>query len=775
MPHPQRTVNETWDFVKPGLDCILGANNDVGITAIMYMSCYTAIYNHCTDKIQGNSYMGGKAGARNLGTDVNNNSYILPGAELYNKLNQYLVKFLEELPRDSYHSLLEFYVRKWTRYTIGARYLNNVFEYMNKNWVNKERSDGRREVYDVNTLCLIKWKEEMFKPNEEALINELMDLIEKQRNNEIVDTSLISAAVKSLVFLGIDPQDLKKTNLMVYVRSFEQKFLEQTKIYYQNESNQFLAKNNVIDYMIKCETRLSEEISRSNNYLEDHTKKHLSDALHKVLIEDHSQEIYNEFIQLIERNETVHIQRMYKLLVKVPRGLEPLADSLENYIKDQADQRLKQLKADSESGADELIKRGGANTVDTKVYVHTLIDIYNKYREVVSNAFNNDVKFIKALDNACRHYVNKNVIASPNPKVACKSPEILARYADIFLKKSSKDLDILDMNADNLMIVFKYLNDKDLFESFYRRQLAIRLITDTSKSEELEASLLQRLKDENSSEYTAKMSKMFSDMKASEDLRVGLRDAGAVKDFNPLILAQSMWPFNHNPDYDLTVAPILQDQFNQVVEKYGTKHNGRQLTWLWNHGRAELRANVTKKNSKYPYFTFFVTNTQLMILMAFNEKNSYTFKELHEIVGTPSKIFEAQLQPFISYKLFEQVPEGEENLNKEDTKFTIVEDYKSKRQKVSFISAVKITGTKQEEDDTAKEVDEARRNFLSACIVRIMKSRKTIQHSDLINEVLPQTANRFQAKVIDVKKVIDHLIEKLYIERIENNSYRYLS
>ena len=47
-----------------------------------------------------------------------------------------------------------------------------------------------------------------------------------------------------------------------------------------------MASHNVIDYMKKCETRIGEEVSRSNNYLEERTKKPLLEVLNAALIEN---------------------------------------------------------------------------------------------------------------------------------------------------------------------------------------------------------------------------------------------------------------------------------------------------------------------------------------------------------------------------------------------------------------------------------------------------------------------------------------------------------
>ena len=81
-----------------------------------------------------------------------------------------------------------------------------------------------------------------------------------------------------------------------------------------------------------------------------------------------------------------------------------------------------------------------------------------------------------------------------------------------------------------------------------------------------------------------------------------------------------------------------------------------------------------------------------------------------------------------------------------------------------------------EADRIEKELNTERQIFLEACIVRIMKATRKLPHSMLVNECIAQSHQRFNAKVSMIKRAIDTLIQKGYLQRCDDGeSYSYIA
>lgn len=393
-------LEATWNFVKPGIDQILDRDgtSDIKTSRVqkvlspkMYMEVYTAIYNYCVNKSRSTGHFQSDV----IGKQMNQSS-ILVGGEIYENLKNYLTEYISNLKKQPDETFLNFYVRRWERFTIGAIFLNRVFDYMNRYWVQKERSDGKRHIFDAHTLCLMTWKEVMFEKNKTELVSEILNQLDLQRKGELVNKSEITIAIKSFVVLGIDPSDLKKLNLNVYIQNFEQLFLQKTKEYYTEMSEEYLKTHTVSEYIEKANECINSEEKDMILYLDSHTTVPLSTTLNQVLIADHAEKLKEEFIILLDKQDQRLIKLVYELMKRDYRMLPDLVETFDGYIKKVGNAEVEKLieMHNHASSNDSSGKRSAG--VSPRDYLKCLIRVYTLFLQITNDCFDSHPSFAKA-------------------------------------------------------------------------------------------------------------------------------------------------------------------------------------------------------------------------------------------------------------------------------------------------------------------------------------------------------------------------------------------
>ena len=56
-----------------------------------------------------------------------------------------------------------------------------------------------------------------------------------------------------------------------------------------------------------------------------------------------------------------------------------------------------------------------------------------------------------------------------------------------------------------------------------------------------------------------------------------------------------------------------------------------------------------------------------------------------------------------------------------------------------------------------------------------MKARKKMKHSQLVSETINHIKGRFNPRVADIKRGIETLLDKEYLERLEDDELGYLA
>ena len=95
-------------------------------------------------------------------------------------------------------------------------------------------------------------------------------------------------------------------------------------------------------------------------------------------------------------------------------------------------------------------------------------------------------------------------------------------------------------------------------------------------------------------------------------------------------------------------------------------------------------------------------------------------------------------------------------MNQGDT-FSINTNFSDPKYRIK-INQVQAKETKEENKETHERVAADRSFETQAAIVRIMKSRKTITHAELVSEVISATKSRGVMDTTDIKKNIEKYV-----------------
>jgi len=126
------------------------------------------------------------------------------------------------------------------------------------------------------------------------------------------------------------------------------------------------------------------------------------------------------------------------------------------------------------------------------------------------------------------------------------------------------------------------------------------------------------------------------------------------------------------------------------------------------------------------------------------------------------------------YKILKKHPPGRDV--KDSDSFSFNEGFQSDLHKIKIAVVAAKVESGEERKETRDRIEEERKHQADACIVRIMKARKHMTHNDLVSEVTRHLASRFQPEPLSIKKRIENLIEREYLERCEDRkSYNYLA
>lgn len=645
--------------------------------------------------------------------------------------------------------------------------------YMDRTYTQQQR---RRPVYQLglHLFRLTVWEHPQVK---ERAIDLLMATIASERNGLLTDDrSVIKQTLGMLLELG------QSDGSNVYEGDFETLFLAQTQEFYRIESQGYLSQNTATDYVAKATKRLEEEKDRSTALaLPLTTETPLQSIIETELVERHARTLvdmdHSGFAAMLkDETKLSELRDMYTLFARVPTSVDNLREALAERIK--ADGKV--LITDQEKGAS-----------DPPAFVRGVLTMRDRYDKIVDFSFRGEKRARKRMRESFEDFLNTDARAA-----SC-----LSVYVDELLRVGlrGKTEDQITQELNKIIIVFRYLSDKDIFESFYKQHLAKRLLMGRSVSDDAERAMVSQLKAECGYQFTSKLEGMFNDMRISRDMQDSYKaykrnqslqqigettGSGKPIDIEVDVLTNGYWPSQNIPA--CTLPKLVQEAIDRYTKFYLEKHTGRKLSWQTSAGSAELKATFGSDRK----YVLGVSTYQMCILLLFNDENSLTLGQIRSKTHIPDSELRRHLVSLCTpkHRILRKGSRGRGIASDDDT-FTFNKDYTSKLKRVR-IPLVKETSILKGGGDGSNgtgagangqgsaaasavngavplKVEEDRRHLVEAALVRIMKARKNLGHNELFAEVTRQLSVRFTPSPQFVKKRIESLIEREYLERSE--------
>jgi len=524
-------------------------------------------------------------------------------------------------------------------------------------------------------------------------------------------------------------------------------------------------------------------------------------------------------VHMLRNDRTEDLACMYKLFARVNDGHQTMADCLSKHLR-----ALGRSLVEEQGGGAQAAAGAGGSPTNAVVYIQNLLDLKDQYDRFLSVSFAGDRFFKLTISGDFEHFLNLNP----------RSPEYLSLFIDDKLKKGVRGLSDAEVESvlDKAMILFRFLQEKDSFEEYYKRHLARRLLNQKSASDDSEKMMISKLKSECGCQFTSKLEGMFKDMTLSNTINEEFKayvnnsepDMNGI-DLTVRVLTTGYWPGQNAPP-SINLDPMPRAAFQNFKNFYLNKHSGRILTLQPSTGTADMNALFFGKKSaksaasaaaaegaeggsssseqpgssaetgasggaaaalppqppagdrsQAKKHIICVNTYQMCILMMFNNSSQLSYSEIQAETLIPERELTRALQPLAigkpSQRILIKHPKSKDI--EPGHVFQVNEAFTSQFHRVKIQQASARQGESEpERSETKRKVDEDRKHEIEACIVRIMKSRQQLNHNQLVAEVVDQLCKRFSPSPVVIKKRIESLIEREYIKRSDQDRKHYV-
>ncbi|CAN4113574.1 unnamed protein product [Withania somnifera] len=236
-------------------------------------------------------------------------------------------------------------------------------------------------------------------------------------------------------------------------------------------------------------------------------------------------------------------------------------------------------------------------------------------------------------------------------------------------------------------------------------------------------------------------------------------------DLTVTVLTTGFWPSYKS--FDLNLPAEMVRCVEVFKEFYQTKTKHRKLTWIYSLGTCNINGKFEPKTIE-----LVVTTYQASALLLFNASDRLSYQEIMTQLNLSDDDVVRLLHSLscAKYKILNKEPSTKTISPNDFFEFNSKFTDKMRRIKIPLPPV-------DEKKKVIEDVDKDRRYAIDASIVRIMKSRKVLGYQQLVMECVEQLGRMFKPDVKAIKKRIEDLITRDYLERDKDNPnlFKYLA
>lgn len=652
--------------------------------------------------------------------------------------------------------LLSSYLEAWRTWSGRLVTTRSIFYYMDQTYLLRNPEHPGITEMGQTFFKIHVFQEECLRPKIMQGVQELIDLDRQSMADERVSLLL----KKSLAMFH---------DLGTYFSDFDPSFSKSSQTFFERWAAEETAKEHLPSYAKNSHALLANEMNRCDLYGFDRsTRAALTRQFDQLVVEARHGFLANEdsVLQLLEDNLTSSLEHVYSLLKRIGKGAD-VGPIFDQYIRDEGFTIVFDEKREQEM-------------------VVRLIELKRKLDHFHKFSFHGNEAIGNGLHKSFEYFINKTKKTQANWDTDNVKPgEMIAKHVDLLLKGGVKAIPKLAPAANDArgamgddyedekgadedaeinhhlslaLDLFRFVHGKAVFEAFYKKDLARRLLMGRSASNDAERNMLDRLRTECGAGFTHNLESMFKDMDLARDemasynqLQSDKGTKGSGPDLNVNVLSSAAWPTY--PDVSVTIPPAISKLVSDFESYYHQKHGGRRLHWKHALAHCQLKAYYPKGVRK----DIVVSGFQAIVLLLFNDvpnDSTISYTDIRSATSLPDPELQRTLQSLACamYRVLIKHPKGRE-VNTTDA-FSYNPLFTDRKTRIK-INQIQLKETKEENKETHIRVAADRHYETQAAIVRIMKSRKTIGHAELVAEVIKATRSRGVLEPSDIKKNID--------------------